>query len=364
MSARALWTVEAMATAMGAERQGALPQTISGISIDSRTIAPGQAFFAIADRRDGHEFVASALAADAGACGRCRRSARAVPQRGAAARRGRRACGFARSRRRRPRPHAGQGDRRHRLGRQDRNQGGVAARARKGRRDPCLRRLLQQPVGRAVVARALSGQRALCGAGNGNESCRRDRAVVSSGASARCADHDDRAGASRILRLAHEDRRRQSRDFPRPRSRTAPPSSTAIFRNSRISSAGRRRRASRASSRSASTKRPTRASSSARCIRAARPSWRKFLAPNSPTRLARRAATSWPIRWRSWQRPCSSAPISRSRRSRSPNSSPFPAAARPSRSIFPADRRWSSTTATTPTRHPSMLRSRCSVRRR
>jgi UDP-N-acetylmuramoyl-tripeptide--D-alanyl-D-alanine ligase len=66
MSGRALWTVEAMATAMGAERQGALPQTISGISIDSRTIAPQQAFFAIADRRDGHEFVASALAAQAG----------------------------------------------------------------------------------------------------------------------------------------------------------------------------------------------------------------------------------------------------------------------------------------------------------
>ncbi len=66
MSMRALWTVEAMATAMGAERQGALPQTISGISIDSRTIAPGEAFFAIADRRDGHEFVPSALAAQAG----------------------------------------------------------------------------------------------------------------------------------------------------------------------------------------------------------------------------------------------------------------------------------------------------------
>ena len=66
MSGRPLWTVEAMATAMGAERQGALPQTISGISIDSRTIAPGQAFFAVADRRDGHEFVAAALAARAG----------------------------------------------------------------------------------------------------------------------------------------------------------------------------------------------------------------------------------------------------------------------------------------------------------
>ena len=65
MSAPPLWTIDAMAAAMGAERQGALPQSISGISIDSRTIAAGDAFFAIADRRDGHEFVGAALAAHA-----------------------------------------------------------------------------------------------------------------------------------------------------------------------------------------------------------------------------------------------------------------------------------------------------------
>jgi UDP-N-acetylmuramoyl-tripeptide--D-alanyl-D-alanine ligase len=67
MNARALWSLEAMATAMAARRSGALPQTVSGISIDSRTIAPGEAFFAIlGDNRDGHEFVAAALAAKAG----------------------------------------------------------------------------------------------------------------------------------------------------------------------------------------------------------------------------------------------------------------------------------------------------------
>jgi UDP-N-acetylmuramoyl-tripeptide--D-alanyl-D-alanine ligase len=65
MSARPLWTVEDMVAAMGAEPQGALPQAVSGVSIDSRTIGEGQAFFAIADRRDGHDFVASALAAEA-----------------------------------------------------------------------------------------------------------------------------------------------------------------------------------------------------------------------------------------------------------------------------------------------------------
>jgi UDP-N-acetylmuramoyl-tripeptide--D-alanyl-D-alanine ligase len=66
MSERPLWSVEAMAQAMRAERIGTLPAAIAGISIDSRTIAPGEAFFAIAgESRDGHDFVAAALAAGA-----------------------------------------------------------------------------------------------------------------------------------------------------------------------------------------------------------------------------------------------------------------------------------------------------------
>ena len=66
MSAAALWTVDEMAAAMGAERNGALPQAVSGISIDSRSIGGGEAFFAIrGEHRDGHEFAASALEAGA-----------------------------------------------------------------------------------------------------------------------------------------------------------------------------------------------------------------------------------------------------------------------------------------------------------
>jgi UDP-N-acetylmuramoyl-tripeptide--D-alanyl-D-alanine ligase len=65
MTPRALWDVDTMAGAMGAERAGALPQSVSGLSIDSRTLVPGDAFFAITDRRDGHDFVAPALAAGA-----------------------------------------------------------------------------------------------------------------------------------------------------------------------------------------------------------------------------------------------------------------------------------------------------------
>ncbi|HEY0218470.1 MAG TPA: UDP-N-acetylmuramoylalanyl-D-glutamyl-2,6-diaminopimelate--D-alanyl-D-alanine ligase, partial [Afipia sp.] len=57
-----LWSVDAMAQAMRAARSGGLPDAIKGISIDSRTIAPGEAYFAIkGDVHDGHSFVEVAL---------------------------------------------------------------------------------------------------------------------------------------------------------------------------------------------------------------------------------------------------------------------------------------------------------------
>ena len=62
-----LWTIDDMAAAMAAGRAGVLPEAVTGISIDSRTIKPGEAFFAIkGDAHDGHDFVASAVRAKAG----------------------------------------------------------------------------------------------------------------------------------------------------------------------------------------------------------------------------------------------------------------------------------------------------------
>ena len=62
-----LWTLEDMAPAMKAERAGALPRDVPGLSIDTRTIEPGEAFFAIqGENRDGHDFVEAALKAGAG----------------------------------------------------------------------------------------------------------------------------------------------------------------------------------------------------------------------------------------------------------------------------------------------------------
>src|ERR1700674_4084111 len=66
MSTTPLWTTIAMAEAMRASINGALPEAISGLSIDSRTIAPGEAYFAIKGAvHDGHDFVAAALKAGA-----------------------------------------------------------------------------------------------------------------------------------------------------------------------------------------------------------------------------------------------------------------------------------------------------------
>lgn len=63
----AVWTVAAMAEAMGASVNGQLPQDIVGLSIDTRTIAQGEAYFAIkGDVHDGHDFVEAALKAGAG----------------------------------------------------------------------------------------------------------------------------------------------------------------------------------------------------------------------------------------------------------------------------------------------------------
>src|SRR5437667_4000492 len=62
MIGRALVTVAALAAAMRASRAGPLPAAVRGLSIDSRSIEPQDAFFAIlGENRDGHDFVPAAL---------------------------------------------------------------------------------------------------------------------------------------------------------------------------------------------------------------------------------------------------------------------------------------------------------------
>src|SRR6516225_6588629 len=62
----ALWTTKAIVAATRGAGVGRLPQAVTGISIDSRTVQPGEAYFAIkGDVHDGHDFVAAALKAGA-----------------------------------------------------------------------------------------------------------------------------------------------------------------------------------------------------------------------------------------------------------------------------------------------------------
>ncbi|MFC0409192.1 UDP-N-acetylmuramoyl-tripeptide--D-alanyl-D-alanine ligase [Roseomonas elaeocarpi] len=60
-----LWTAEALRAATGGTLPGEV--AVDGLSIDTRTLQPGDLFVALRDQRDGHEFVAQALAAGAAA---------------------------------------------------------------------------------------------------------------------------------------------------------------------------------------------------------------------------------------------------------------------------------------------------------
>lgn len=60
-----LWTSQEATAATGGQTIG--DWSCSGVSIDTRTIEPGDLFVALKDQRDGHEFVAQALEKGAGA---------------------------------------------------------------------------------------------------------------------------------------------------------------------------------------------------------------------------------------------------------------------------------------------------------
>lgn len=67
MTASPLWTREALEAATGGTLLGN-PKPVTGASIDTRTLQPGDLFFAIrGEARDGHDFVRDALARGAGA---------------------------------------------------------------------------------------------------------------------------------------------------------------------------------------------------------------------------------------------------------------------------------------------------------
>ena len=292
-------------------------RAITGISIDTRTIAPGEAFFAIRGEaatarlrrrraltrrcrrsRWSSEARLSSLAERSRRCWSCRRRARRLARarpRGARAQLGARSSPSpARSARPAPRRRCG-------------------SRCRRQRRDACLGRLLQQSLGRAAVARALPADGALRRVRDRHEPCRRDRAADASwcGRMSRSSPRSSRciSNSSTSSRRSPTPRRRSSSAS----SRAAPPCSTATIRTStacsaRAEGAGVARIVSSASTQDADARldQVRRCSRSARRVAGAHPRRRR-----SPTSSARPAATRASTRSRCWRRRRWSAPTSR-----------------------------------------------------
>jgi len=62
-----LWTAQELIDATGGRPWGAMPEGVTGVSIDTRTLQRGEAFFAIkGEKFDGHNFATAAMAAGAG----------------------------------------------------------------------------------------------------------------------------------------------------------------------------------------------------------------------------------------------------------------------------------------------------------
>jgi len=62
-----LWQTNDLVEAMGGRPIGTMPEGVGGISIDTRSLQPGDAFFAIkGDAMDGHDFATAAVKAGAG----------------------------------------------------------------------------------------------------------------------------------------------------------------------------------------------------------------------------------------------------------------------------------------------------------
>ena len=62
-----LWSFSELSAALGSDAEGGSARVVTGISIDTRTLEPGELFVALKDQRDGHDFVAAAFKAGAAA---------------------------------------------------------------------------------------------------------------------------------------------------------------------------------------------------------------------------------------------------------------------------------------------------------
>ena len=224
-------------TERGARRapeRGRCARAVTGVSIDSRTLEPGDLFFAIKGESMTATIMSRAPSKPARRRPSCRASAadalaafgpvfavddtldamERLGRRGARARRSAKIVAVTGS-----------------VGKTTAKEMLRAMLARL-RRNARLGRFLQQSLGRAADARAHAGGRALRRLRDRHESCRRNYAAHAHGAAACGARDDDRPRPHRASRLDRSDRRREGRDLPRPRAGRRLRSSIATRRNS------------------------------------------------------------------------------------------------------------------------------------
>jgi len=62
-----LWSSSELSAALSADAEGGTGDAVTGVSIDTRSLQPGDLFVALKDQRDGHDFVSAAFKAGAAA---------------------------------------------------------------------------------------------------------------------------------------------------------------------------------------------------------------------------------------------------------------------------------------------------------
>src|SRR5262245_52995450 len=172
-----LWTSEEAETASGGKAIGTW--AVNGVSIDTRSLKPGELFVALKDVRDGHDFVANAFAAGAEAALVSRDVLGAHPGLMVGdVLEGLEKLGLA------ARAHERHLRRHHRIGRQDVGQGNARAHFPRSRPGALVGQIVQQSLGRTVDARSHAPRDRAGDLRDRHEHARRDRAALENGAAA------------------------------------------------------------------------------------------------------------------------------------------------------------------------------------
>ena len=143
MTDAVLWSGLGLVAPLEARVGGKLAAGVGGISIDTRTLEAGDLFFAIkGENSDGHDYVAAAFEKGAAACVVDEAHADALQGRGSLFIVHEVLPALERLGMRGTRTHVGAYRRGDGIGRQDRDQGSLAAGVCRGGGDPCLGRFL------------------------------------------------------------------------------------------------------------------------------------------------------------------------------------------------------------------------------